>query len=45
MRLPIDDMVPTVAELDHEHTELSPRADCMALFLHPRGRTTRVSRS
>jgi myo-inositol catabolism protein IolH len=33
--LPIDDMVRTVAELDYQYIELSPRDDFMPFFLHP----------
>lgn len=42
--LTIDDMVRTVVELGYEYIELTPRADFMPFFLHPR-RTTTGSRS
>ncbi|WP_442804922.1 sugar phosphate isomerase/epimerase family protein, partial [Streptomyces luteogriseus] len=41
--LPIDEMVRTVAELGYEHIELSPRAEFMPFFLHPRADDTRVA--
>ena len=41
--LPIDEMVRTVAELGYEHIELSPRAEFMPFFLHPRADDARVA--
>ncbi|MER6571255.1 sugar phosphate isomerase/epimerase [Streptomyces sp. NPDC001093] len=41
--LPIDDMVRTVAELGYEYVELSPRADFMPFFLHPRADDARIA--
>ncbi|MFC7327290.1 sugar phosphate isomerase/epimerase family protein [Marinactinospora rubrisoli] len=41
--LPMDEMVRTVAELGYEYIELSPRADFIPFFVHPRADDERVA--
>jgi myo-inositol catabolism protein IolH len=41
--LPMVEMVRTVAEIGYDHIELSPRAEFMPFFLHPRADDERVA--
>ncbi|MFI6577646.1 sugar phosphate isomerase/epimerase family protein [Nocardiopsis sp. NPDC050513] len=41
--LPVAEMVRTVADLGYEYIELSPRAEFMPFFLHPRADDARVA--
>ncbi|ROS32257.1 sugar phosphate isomerase/epimerase family protein [Amycolatopsis thermoflava] len=41
--LPMREMVRTVAEIGYDHIELSPRADFMPFFLHPRADDDKVA--
>jgi myo-inositol catabolism protein IolH len=41
-RLPLTEMVHTVADIGYEHIELSPREDFFPFFLHPRADRARV---
>jgi len=42
-KLPITDMVRTVAEIGYEYIELSPREEFMPFFLHPRADDEKVA--
>ncbi len=42
-RLPVAEMVRTVADIGYQYIELSPRADFLPFFLHPRADRERVA--